>query len=95
MLGSERLAHRLASTRHRPEEESRLWIGMSGDLLIASCFVGSFDQDALLEPCSGSDECDEVGGVHGPPTANPQILIIAQQGVTVDDGEPGTYGAVY
>lgn len=40
---------------------------MSGDLLIASCFVGSF-QDALLERGSGLDACDKVGRVHCPPT---------------------------
>ena len=42
-------------------------IGVSCDLLIASCFVGTFDQQALLEPGSAPDESDEVGCVDGTP----------------------------
>jgi len=31
--------------------------------------VGSFDKDALVEPCPGADERDQVGCVDGAPAA--------------------------
>lgn len=36
---------------------------MSCDLLIAYLFVGTFDQEAFLEPGSAPDESDEVGAL--------------------------------
>lgn len=44
-----------------------LWIGVSCGLSLASGFVGSFDESAVLELRAGSDEGDEVGCVHGAP----------------------------
>jgi hypothetical protein len=41
-----------------------LWIGVSRDLLITSWFlVGACDEGALLEPCAGADQRDQVGCV--------------------------------
>jgi hypothetical protein len=40
-----------------------LWIGASRGLSFTSWFIGSFDEFAVLEACSGSDEGDQVGGV--------------------------------
>ncbi len=37
-----------------------LWIGVSGDSLVSARFIGSFEDDALLEPGASSDEGDEV-----------------------------------
>jgi hypothetical protein len=36
---------------------------VSCDLLIACLFVGTFDQEALLEPGAAPDERDEVGAL--------------------------------
>jgi hypothetical protein len=38
-----------------------LWIGVSGNLLIISWFVGAFDELAIDEGGSGADEGNEVG----------------------------------
>jgi len=45
-----------------------LWIGVSRDLLITTLrSVGSFDELAVLEYRTGTDQRDEVGCVDGPP----------------------------
>jgi len=44
-----------------------LWIGVLRDLLIASCFVGSFDEFAVDEGRASTDESDQVGCVHRAP----------------------------
>src|SRR6266508_456457 len=44
-----------------------LWIGVLRDLLISCLVVGSFDEFALLEPGSCSDQGDQVWRVDRPP----------------------------
>src|SRR5450759_2319249 len=56
-------AEMIVATRNSQD----LWIGVSRDLLIASCFVGSFKEFALLEHRAGTDQCDQVRRVHGSP----------------------------
>ncbi len=42
--------------------------GVSRELLITTlCFVGSFDELAVLEYCAGTDRRDGVGCVDSPP----------------------------
>jgi hypothetical protein len=63
---------RLRGEPARARSSQDLWIGVSCGLLIASCLlaglvVGSFDQEAFLEPGAGADEGDQVGCVDGAP----------------------------
>ena len=59
---------------------------MSRDLLITSCFVGSFDELAVLERRAGTDQGDELGCVHGTPPGLCGLDELERHG---DTGGPG------
>src|SRR6266545_5769616 len=63
-------ADAFSAMRGVPERERNcqdLWIGVLRDLLISCLVVGSFDEFALLEPGSCSDQGDQVWRVDRPP----------------------------
>ena len=77
----------------RPWQSSNcqdLWIGVSGGQPLSpgllGCVVGSFDEFALLEQRSCSDEGDQVWGVHGAPAGLGGLDELERHG---DPGGPG------
>jgi len=58
----------------RTSDSHNLWIDVLRDLLIAACFVWSFNEFAVDEGRAGTDEGDEVWRVHHPPAGRPRPM---------------------